>query len=328
MIWAEQNPEIFKWLASAEIKPRTVSNYRRLIYRFLTQHMKMTAKDFLALALSDRRKFLIDVKTQLGQIKSVALAFNMKASVNSFLAFYEADVQIVNKIKRRKVWKRKELAWQDAQRIIGRLKQPYAGVCRFMPVGGLGWDEFKEINESKEIQADIAKQMGNDESYIRLDLTPRKLNVDFWYALIPKKYLPSLPAKTHNWYKDRGGKLLTQSDVGAQWRYAAKELGLWEKGSGPHLLRSVFMSTCRKIGVPDPAIEGQLGHHDAMNYGREWQDEEYVTKELSKFWNFVETGVTTEIHGEVRSLEAENRDLKERLARLEGRFEVLLKEKA
>jgi len=313
MIWAKENPEIVKWLGSSDIKPRTQKNYRQLMYRFLTEHMKMTPKDFLASALEDRRTFLIDVKTKLGAIQSVAVAFNMKAAVNSFLDFHEADVQITNKIKRRKVWKRKELAWQDAQRIIGRLKEPYAGICRFMLIGGLGFDEFKEINESEQLQAEIAKQMGNDKPYVRLDLTPRKLNVDFWYALVPKKYLPSLPAKTHAWYKDRGGKLVTQSDVGAQWRTAAKQLDLWEKGSGPHLLRSVFKSTCRKIGVPDPAIEGQLGHHDPLNYGREWQDEAYVTKELSKFWDFVETGVTTEIHGEVRGLEAENQELGKRL---------------
>jgi hypothetical protein len=64
----------------------------------------------LGLALSDRRKFLVEAKTKLGAIQSVAVAFNMKAALNSFLNFYETDVQITNKIKRRKVWKRKELS--------------------------------------------------------------------------------------------------------------------------------------------------------------------------------------------------------------------------
>jgi hypothetical protein len=251
------------------------------------------------------------VKTKLGAIQSVATAFNMKAAVNSFLDFHEADVQILNKIKRRKVWKRKELAWPDAQRIIGRLKEPYAGISRFMLIGGLGWDEFKEINESKQHQADIAKQMGNDKPYVRLDLTPRKNNVEFWPVLLLKKYIPTLPAKTHDWYKDRGGKLITQSDLGFNWRKSAQEFDLWERGSGPHLLRSVFASTCRKIGVAEPAIQGQLGHHDPLNYGREWQDENYIAKELSKFWSFIETGVSTEIHEDVAKLKDENRELRE-----------------
>jgi hypothetical protein len=155
--------------------------------------------------------------------------------------------------------------------------------------------------------------MGNDKSYVRLDLTPRKNNVDFWPVLLLKKYIPSLPAKTHDWYKDRGGKPLNQAEVGFQWRKAAQELDLWERRSGPHLLRSVFKSTCRKIGVADAAIEGQLGHTDAMNYGREWQDEAYIAKELSKFWHFLETGVSTEIHEDLRALQDENRRLREEL---------------
>ncbi|MGP8070951.1 MAG: hypothetical protein ACLP5V_13790 [Candidatus Bathyarchaeia archaeon] len=55
-----------------------------------------------------KKRFLIDVKTKLSAIESVAVVFNMKAAVNSFLDFHEADVQILNKVKRRKVWKRKE----------------------------------------------------------------------------------------------------------------------------------------------------------------------------------------------------------------------------
>jgi hypothetical protein len=289
----------------------------------------MTPKDFLALALEDRRKFLVDVKTKLGEIPSIAVAFNMKAAINSFLDFHEADVQILNKIKRRKVWKRKELAWQDAQRIITRMKQPYGAVCRFMLAAGIGYDEFKEINESKEIQASIAKQLTNDKAYVRIDLTPRKNNVDFWYTLVPKKHVPPLPAKTLDYWQDRGGQYLKQSDLGAHWRKAAQDLDLWERGSGPHLLRSVFTSTCRKIGIPEPAIQGQLGHIDALNYGREWQDESYVAKALARFWDFIETGVTTEIHGQVKDLEAENAELRERLAKLEEsnkNIEAALKE--
>ena len=114
MAWAEKNPEIMNWLVSAGIKPRTQKNYRRFMFRFLTEIMPMSPKDFLALALADRRKFLVEVKTKLGAIQSVAVAFNMKAAVNTFLEFHEAGVQITNKIKRRKVWKRKELSWQDA----------------------------------------------------------------------------------------------------------------------------------------------------------------------------------------------------------------------
>jgi hypothetical protein len=63
------------------------------------------------------------------------------------------------------------------------MKEPYAAVCRFMLVGGLGWDEFKEINESHQIHAEIAKQIQNDKPYVRIDLTPRRNNVDFWYTL-------------------------------------------------------------------------------------------------------------------------------------------------
>lgn len=313
--WSKQHPEIMKWLTSAGIKPRTQKNYRRFIYRFLTEQMPMTPKNFLAFALEDRRKFLVDVKTKLGEVPSVSVAGNMKAAINSFLDFHEADVQILNKIKRRKVWKRKELAWQDAQRIITRMKGPYANVCRFMAVSGLGWDEFKEINESKQIQADIAKQMKNEKPYVRIDLTPRKNNADFWYCLVPKKYVPELPANTLD-YGDRGGQLLKQSDLSAHWRNAGKGLDLWVHGSGPHLLRSVFKSTCRKIGIPDPAIEGQLGHSDSMNYGREWQDEAYVAKALEKFWDFIETGVSTEVHADIAELQKENLKLREEIEEL------------
>jgi predicted nuclease with TOPRIM domain len=38
-----------------------------------------------------------------------------------------------------------------------------------------------------------------------------------------------------------------------------------------------------------------------------------VAKELSKFWHFLETGVTTEIHEGLKELQDENRRLREEL---------------
>jgi hypothetical protein len=137
--------------------------------------------------------------------------------------------------------------------------------------------------------------------------------------------VPKLPAKTLDWYKDRGGQLVKQSDLGAHWRSAAQGLDLWERGSGPHLLRSVFKSTCRKIGVPDPAIEGQLGHHDSLNYAREWQDETFVAKELAKFWTFIESGVSTEIHSDVEDLKTQLAEERARRVELEEKLAELMK---
>lgn len=41
---------------------------------------------------------------------------------------------------------------------------------------------------------------------------------------------------------------------------------------------------------------------------------------MNKVWEFIETCVTTEIHGQIKDLEVENAELRDRLAKLEESY--------
>jgi hypothetical protein len=313
----QEIPEVKTWLDGSDIKPTTRGYYTKRLYEFLDGE---PPKQFLDRALKNPREVSIEIKTKIGKAvqNSPSIAFHMRAALKSFLEFYETDVHLNGKLKLRRRWNKPYLSWADAERIISKCREPYESIFRFMLWSGLGQDEVIEINSSSEIQQRIEKQRADpNRDYIIIDLEPRKQTLSRYFTAAPKDLVPKFPLRTLD-YRIRGGKLIHVQATEDRFRKAAKQVSLYQKGMGPHTLRSVFTSQCAMVGVAQSVCEFVKGHGagDKYGYSREVLNETYVIGELRKLQA-----------PSVKDLETENRDLQERLKKLEGQFETILKTK-
>lgn len=308
----QEIPEVKTWLDGSDIKPTTHDYYSKRLFEFLDGE---APKLFLDRALKNPREVSIEIKTKVGKVvqRSPAIAFHMRAALKSFLEFYETDVHANGELKVRRKWNKPYLSWADAEKIISKCREPYESIFRFMLWSGLGQDEVIEINSNPEIQQRIEKQRADpSRDYVIIDLEPRKQTLSRYFTAAPKGVVPKFPLKTLD-YRIRGGRPIHVQATEDRFRKAAKQVGLYQKGMGPHTLRSVFTNQCAMVGVAQAVCEFVKGHGagDKYGYSREVLNEKYVIGELRKLQG-----------PSVKDLEAENRDLKERLERLEERHEV------
>jgi len=303
-----ENPKVKPWAISLP-SDRLKEWYPYNLIRFLTG-INRTPEQFLTDIETDRKQTSITTKTFLGSLESKAVARVMLSAVKSFTSFYESDLPLNGlKIRVKRVRKKPYLSWDDTEKIIVEAKEPYRSIYRFLLWGGIGLDEFSEIQESTEIQTSIELQRNNEKPYIRIDLEPRKSNLDTYFTLIPKQYVPKFPFRTAD-YGNRGGQMIEAVDIQLNWQRARKRAGIDQVGLGPHTLRSVFSSECAKAGVAEAVAEYQMGHGagDTYGYRREVLDESYAATELSKLWTSTTPATTTELE-----------ELRKRVADLENK---------
>lgn len=345
LAFIQQSPTVQKWISGIPTE-RTRNWYAYNLMRFL-DGIHETPDHFLTEIEKNPKQTSITTKAFLGGMKSRAVARVMLSAVKSFTAFYETPISLNGlKIRVARTRRKPELTWENAERIIANAKEPYKSAFRFLKWSGLGLDEFEEIQGSPEIRATIEKQRGDtSKPYIRIDLRPRKNNVDDYYALVPKEYVPKFPLTTYEFrVKEgprkgelmRGGQVVDHLDMQMNWQRACERAGLRQIGMGPHTMRSCFDSQCAKLGVKEAVADFQMGHGapDAYGYRREILDEAYVAVELSKLWKGSKPvtktdlaerdGMITELTGDLADmtndmdqLRREKEELDERVKRLE-----------
>jgi hypothetical protein len=280
---------------ATELKESTRNLYLVYLLRYFGKDSPAT---FLKRAQEHPREVAIEVKSKLGDIykHSMNAAHQTKYALRSFVEFHEVEMHVNGKIKVRRVRSKPELNWENANNIIQETDQPYRSLFKFMLWSGLGEDEFMEIQNSSEIQRKIETQRSNDKPYIKITLSPRKSTLNDFYTLVPKQYVPVFPTKTKV-SKNRGGELIDAHDLQNVWRRAAKKVKLWQIGLGPHQLRSSFKSQCNRCEVAYPVSEFCMGHGggDKYGYSRETLDEQYMAKELGKFWEPVKPATEADL---------------------------------
>lgn len=316
-----QDPVVQQW-TKAIPNERTRLWYAYNLMRFL-KGVGRTPQQFLDEIEKNPKQVSIYAKSHLGSLKSRASARVQMNALKSFTSFNEAPLSL-NGLKIRVVRTRRKpyLTWTDAEKIINECKGLYRSAFKFLLWGGLGLDEFAEIQQSPEIQASIESQRSNDKPYIRIDLRPRKSNTDTYFVLVPKEYVPKFPLVTAD-YGNRGGKLIDSLDAEMNWQRARQRAGIRQVGLGPHTLRSAFRSQCARVGVVDAVAEFEMGHgsRDKYGYSRETTDESYVADELSKLWKTTEVVTATELADRDRriaQLEAQIEDLRNRFRGISG----------
>ena len=110
--------------------------------------------------------------------------------------------------------------------------------------------------------------------------------------------------------------------VDSAFKTALKRSRINENGHlSPHDLRDVFRTEATIQGVDYDAREFAIGHTvDPRGYDKCYSDLNWLWKELTKIYKRQSTE-------ELKGMAQENRDLQERINRLEGRFETILKGK-
>jgi integrase len=308
--FAEQ-PIISGWLSSLP-KERTRRWYAYNFLRFL-KGIGSTPGELLADIERTPKPVSVKTKTYLASLKSKASARVQMTAVKSFAAFHEAPLPLNGfKLRVPRTRKKPYLSWEAAESIISECKEPYRSVFRFLKWSGLGIDEFLEIQSSPEIQAGIESQRTMNKSYIRIDLQPRKSNLDSFFALVPKQYVPKFPLLTAD-YGERGRQPIEAIDLEMNWQRARRKAKLDQVGLGPHSLRSCFRSECAKLEVAEAVSEYEMGHGagDKFGYSREVLDETYVARELSKLWNRIgqQTATTHNLKEQISLLQEQVKEL-------------------
>lgn len=306
-----KNPKIKAWYdgVAPSLKASTRQQYLILLMRYFNSEAPET---FLQRAEKDPKSVAVEIKGRIGEVyaKSMRTAHSMRYALKSLLEFYEVDVHLNGKVKVRRIRDKGDLKWSEAEKVISFCNEPYRTLFTFQLWSGLGEDEVWEIQRSTRIQKAIEQQ--RSKPYVKVDLEPRKSNLDEFYSLIPTELTPRFPLKT------RTGKPLTSNDVIGAWRRAAEKAGFYKSGFGPHQLRSAFRSQCAKAEVSRSIAEFFMGHGggDKYGYSREVLDEEYAAKEIEKLWTY-NRGGSREAYAD---LQAQLKELREKISLLEKEY--------
>lgn len=299
-------PEIGRWINSLTLKPTTVDAYVSHLARLLGD---TTAAELLRRMEQDPRGSSQMLKTKLSQIwkKSPVSANLAKNALVSFLKFNEIPNTVRDHRMRivRRFTKSEKVTWNHAQEVIASCREPYRGLFKFMLMTGAGTDEIMEIQNGREIQQKIESQRG--EKFTRIDLLPRKSNVDTFYLVCPTEFVPKFPVtvKAHVTHEPTP---ITPHGIQGIWRRAARRAGFYQLGYGVHQLRRCFKSTAQKYEVAEHSSEFAMGHgSDKLGYPA--PETETQIQELSKLWDRKVNGEKlARTESEVESLKQQLKD--------------------
>jgi hypothetical protein len=217
----------------------------------------------------------------LGTYESKTAATITIAATKRFAGFYRIrNFEITLRVKVRRVREKGPFSWEEADKVIADCPMPYREIFTFMKYGAMDENTFSRINFNEKLNGkgaidEIKEQMPNDKSHVKISLPPRKANLDRYFVLVPKQFVPTLPLVTRSFTK-RGGRLIGPQNLQDVWRRAARRVGLYYEGFGPHKLRTAFKSKCAGLGIPVIA-EWQMGHGgDKYGYDLSGIDENFI----------------------------------------------------
>jgi hypothetical protein len=274
-----KNPVISKWAVTIENESTRYGYAYRLM--LLLKQLDTTPEKFLQSLRDQPDETGITLDSLLGSYQSKTAATIAIAAVKRFATFYRIrNFEITLRVKVRRVREKRPLSWNDALKLIADCPQPYREAFTFMLYGAMDENTFSRINRNEKLNGkgaidEIKEQMPNEKSYVKISLPPRKANLDRYFVLVPKQFVPDLPMGTRSFAR-RGGKLIGPQNLQEVWHRAAQRVGLYYEGFGPHKLRTAFKSRLAELGIPIIA-EWQMGHGgDKYGYDLSGIDENFV----------------------------------------------------
>jgi integrase len=325
-----KNPVIAKWAVTIENESTRHGYAYRLM--LVLKQLGRTPEKFLQGLREQPDDTGIALDSLLGSYESKTGATIAIAAIKRFARFYRIrNFEVTLRVKVRRVREKRPFSWEDADRVIADCPMPYREIFTFMKYGAMDENTFSRINFNEKLNGkaaidEIKEQMPNDKSYVKISLPPRKANLDRYFILVPKQFVPKLPLVTRSFTR-RGGRLIGPQNLQDVWRRAARRVGLYYEGFGPHKLRTCFKSKCADLGIPVIA-EWQMGHGgDKYGYDLSGIDEQFILEGplengqrkggLRRLWEMSPVVDRVTVAGQfakrderIRRLEEELRDLK------------------
>jgi hypothetical protein len=274
-----KNPTIARWAATIENESTRYGYAYRLM--LLLKKLDVTPERFLQSLREQPDETGITLDSVLGAYASKTAATITIAAVKRFVKFNRVrNFEITLEVKVRRVREKRPFSWDDALRLIADCPQPYREAFTFMLYGAMDENTFSRINLNEKLNGkgaidEITEQMSNEKSYVKISLPPRKANLDRYFVLVLKQFVPTLPMVTRS-FAHRGGKLIGPENLQDVWHRAAVRVGLYYEGFGPHKLRTAFKSKCADLGIGIIA-EWQMGHGgDKYGYDLSGIDETFI----------------------------------------------------
>jgi hypothetical protein len=217
-----------------------------------------------------------------------------------------------------------DLTLAEANSIISAAREPFKTIFQMGKYGAM--DEHRIILMNRTMWDSINQQLSKpSRRYIRLDFTKRKNNPRKFFTLIPREILENCPKP----FLTTQGNLMNGNNIRQGWRSAKRRAGV-KKPVGAHELRDLFSTEWTKAELSEKVGEFLMGHNvDPNSYKKFCSDEDFVGRIYSEFIEHIEG------RGKINRVEEQNKTLTEQLqkqaaeiAKLNSRFEVLLREKA
>jgi hypothetical protein len=191
---------------------------------------------------------------------------------------------------------------------------PNREIFKFLLWSGMDQSTFAYINSNPKLIAEIQAQLSDPtRDYVRIDLPPRKANMDVYFVCVPKLAFENLmlpvATRTHKLRNGevKGGNPINPMKLKKRWKYASRKAKLDYPGMGAHHLRSAFHTQAVRANVDDRMLLFHLGK-GGDKYGYVRPEEQDVVRELRKVWEY---------NSPAAALEEQNKELAQRLKKLE-----------
>jgi integrase len=324
------------WLKG--LTPNTRSVYEHYLARLL-RAAKVMPEEVIEAAKKDPVALWSKVKPQANTIQSPKGRYTALYAFRRFLVdngFENLPRARIN--KPRGVKPRTYLTWDQALAVCGAASRPYNLMFKLMLHCGWGIGEFLAFN-TKETWESVKSYLASNSSaeYFRYTFPQRKNNPQEFYSLVPTSILKDiiaigiqLPLSSQGRQNEQGIPLdknhyhSAGMYAGAAFKTALKKAPIVVQGKPSiHDLRDTFRTRAEFAGCRASAPEFVMGHQiDPLEYNKCFYDEHWVWNELKKIFGPIAVTEDT-----LATRDREIQQLREKLARLEGRFETLAKAK-
>lgn len=285
---ANKNSKVKKWLRAAFKDDGTRNVYGWHLYA-VCHKLNVPPDSFLKLLNNGPSPLFLKLKQYLTALSKnhSRKALQIKASVQNFCQYYNDRPQqfrLAIPIQVKATYERPYWAMEEFERVLMEVNPRYRPLLRIGAMVGFGRKELIYLNEHL---GDLKPVPGVPEAEW-ISIPARKSNERFWKAILPAKEAEELRRK---------GQVMTTWDtpigefnVTEQFHRACKRADMRVKGTGVHVLRSIFRTVGGNANIPDKILEQNMGHFDRYHYDRTHEDLTKRATGLMPLWDYFRRG--------------------------------------
>jgi len=310
--YGEKHPKVKKWLSEAFRDDGTRNVYGWHL-KAVCNDLKVQPEQLLKLANNGPSPLYLKIKHHLVALSNDGKSrksSEMKSAISNFVDHYNehpSKFKLNVPIQVQSKWERPYWTLNEWEQVLDQINYKYQRLFKIGVMCGFGRMELVYLNQHLN---EIKPVPEVPEAYY-LEMQGRKSNTRKWKAILPAKEIQELkgPMKT-TW-----GGLIGQFNLTEQFNRATKRANMRVKGTGVHVMRSIFRTVGGNAGIDEKILEQQMGHFDKYHYDRSHEDLPRRANALIPLWDYFRTGPPVATSKEVDTLAEENKQLKEEYAR-------------